>query len=310
MARRIFAIGETVYDIIFKDGIPLASKAGGSTLNSSVSLGRLGLPVHFISEIGKDKVGKIIVEFLKKNSVSTYYLQLFEKGKTAIALAFLDEKSDASYSFYHNYPDKRLPEEFPKVNKDDIVLFGSYFAISQETRQGVLKFVSQAREAGAIVIYDPNFRHPHLHVLEKLRPSIEENIQMADIVRGSHEDFRLIFDTGNAIDTFKKLNEFGKPNLVYTQSNEEVVFKADEIQLSISVPKVKTVSTIGAGDNFNAGLIYSIFDKDLTRQKILNPTQEQWESIIRTGIKFGSHVCQSLDNYISQEFADEIKQDV
>lgn len=307
MTRRIFAIGETVYDIIFKDGIPLASKAGGSTLNSSVSLGRLRMPIHFISEIGMDQVGKFIVKFLKENKVFTDHLQLFKKGKTALALAFLNDNNDASYSFYHNYPDKRLQGDFPKVNKDDIVLFGSYFAISIETRQGVLKFIKQARKAGAIIIYDPNFRHSHLHDLEKLRPNIEENIQMADIVRGSHEDFQLIFNTQSAEETFAEIRKFGNANLVYTQSNKEVVFKSDKIQLSISVPKVKTKSTIGAGDNFNAGLIYSIFQQDLKWSDLLKPETGSLKQILQTGIQFGSHVCQSMDNYISKEFDADIK---
>lgn len=307
MARQIFTVGETVYDIIFKDGIPAAAKAGGSTLNSSVSLGRLGLPVHFISEIGKDHIGDFIVDFLKNNKVNTDNLQLFENGKTAIALAFLDKNQDATYSFYHSYPQKRLQGKFPKVNKDDIVLFGSYFAISQETRQGVLKFIKQAREAGAIIIYDPNFRHPHLHEMESLRPNIEENIQMADIIRGSHEDFQLIFNTKDSEETFQEIRKYGNPKLIYTQSNKEVVFLSDNVQFSIPVPKVKTVSTIGAGDNFNAGLIYSIFKKDLKRKDILKPETETWKQILETGINFGTLVCQTMENYISQEFAEELK---
>jgi len=210
-------------------------------------------------------VGDFIVDFLNNNNVNTNYLQLFEKGKTAIALAFLNDQNDASYSFYHNYPDKRLQGEFPTVNKDDFVLFGSYFAISLETRQGVLRFIQQAREAGAVIIYDPNFRHPHLHEMEALRPNIEENIKLADIVRGSHEDFQLIFNTKTASDTYEKIKEFGNPKLIYTQSNKEVVFISGNGQFSIPVPKIKAISTIGAGDNFNAGLIYSIFIRDLNR---------------------------------------------
>ena len=62
--KKIYTIGETVYDIIFKNCQPIAAKAGGSMLNSSVSLGRLGLPVSFISEIGKDQVGGFIFVFL------------------------------------------------------------------------------------------------------------------------------------------------------------------------------------------------------------------------------------------------------
>ncbi len=141
----------------------------------------------------------------------------------------LDENEDATYSFYYDYPEKRLQGDFPEVNEDDIVLFGSYFAISHETRKGVLKFIKQARSAGAIIIYDPNFRHSHLHDIEKLRPNIEENIKMADIVRGSHEDFQLIFNIGSALETFEKIKEYGNPNLVYTQNSKEVVFISDNV---------------------------------------------------------------------------------
>jgi fructokinase len=252
-------------------------------------------------------VGTFIKDFLEKNMVGINYVHPMEEHKTSIALAMLDENEDATYSFYHNYPNKRLQGNFPEVKENDIVLFGSYFSISPETRKGLLTFMKQARKAGAIIIYDPNFRHPHLYDLEKLRPNIEENIQLADIVRGSHEDFQLIFNTENANDIFDKIREFGNPKLVYTQSNKEVVFISDEIQFNKPVPKLKTVSTIGAGDNFNAGLIYSIFRQGLSRKDVLQLKRERWQELIQAGIKFGSHVCQSMDNYISMEFAKEIK---
>ena len=69
--RKIFGIGETVLDIIFKDGQPQAAKAGGSVLNSAVSMGRMGLPVSFISEYGLDDVGELIDNFLNENGVNT-----------------------------------------------------------------------------------------------------------------------------------------------------------------------------------------------------------------------------------------------
>lgn len=96
--RKIFGIGETVLDIIFKDGQPQAAKAGGSVLNSMVSMGRMGLPASFISEYGADDVGKLIDDFLRKNGVDTSYVHRFKEGSTALALAFLDEKNDAHYT--------------------------------------------------------------------------------------------------------------------------------------------------------------------------------------------------------------------
>src|ERR1035438_659703 len=86
--RKVFAVGETVWDIIFKNGTPLTARAGGSMLNTSVSLGRCGIPVSFISEIGNDEPGRHIFNFLSGNKVSTDYVQRYSDGKTAIALAF------------------------------------------------------------------------------------------------------------------------------------------------------------------------------------------------------------------------------
>ena len=141
--RKIYAIGESLLDIIFNKGEPQTTKAGGSMLNSVVSLGRIGLPVSFISEYGLDEVGNLIDEFLKENGVDTSFVNRYQDGNTAIALAFLDEKNDAHYSFYKNYPEKRLKLIFPEINNDDIVLFGSYYSISEEIRK---KFGENARK--------------------------------------------------------------------------------------------------------------------------------------------------------------------
>ena len=78
--RKIFGIGETVLDVIFKEGQPQAAKAGGSVLNSVVSMGRIGLPVSFISEYGADDVGDIIDSFLNMNGVNTSSVHRYDDG--------------------------------------------------------------------------------------------------------------------------------------------------------------------------------------------------------------------------------------
>ena len=75
----------------------------------------------------------------------------------------------------------------------DYLLFGSFFSITDQVREALLGFLSSAKDAGVIIMYDPNFRKPHLHELDRLKPMIMENIGYADIVRGSNEDFELIF---------------------------------------------------------------------------------------------------------------------
>jgi len=300
--RRIFTIGETVYDIIFRNGRPVAAKPGGAMLNTSVSLGRLGLPVFFISEIGEDEVGEIIIKFLYENNVGTNNVYKFGDGKTTLALAFLDESENANYTFYKLYSAKRLAVDFPEVKENDIVLFGSFFAITEEVREQLIKFIRKAFQNKAIIIYDPNFRKPHLDELQKVKNLILENISFASIVRGSDEDFRLIFGVENADDTFRILKENGCKFLIFTSSDKNVEFISEDIKLTVPVPKIKPVSTIGAGDSFNAGIIFSLYRQQINLPELAQIDTKTWKGIIETAISFGVHVCQSLDNYISEEF--------
>jgi fructokinase len=300
--RKIYTIGETVLDILFKDNQPFAAKAGGACLNTAVTLGRLGLPVHFISEYGMDKQGDFIDNFLKENNISTKYIYRYRNGKTSLALAYLNNKSDAAYDFYKIYPDKRLAIDFPDVKEDDIILFGSFYAITNEIRTKLIQFIRHAKFKNAIVIYDPNFRKQHIHELAELKPFIEENLALASIIRGSHEDFAYIFNAKNANETYNLLNDKQK-YLLYTNSSEGVNLRSDKLSLSVPLKKIRTISTVGAGDNFNAGIVYSIYINNIHFDDIQNIKVEDWRRIIETAIEFATHVCSSYDNYISVDFA-------
>lgn len=299
----IYAIGETIYDIIFKNNEPAAAKAGGSMLNTTVSLGRLGLPVSFISEIGQDQAGSIIRGFLGKNGVDTSHVYQYN-GKTIIALAFLNEKNDATYSFYKHYPEKRLLVDTPQFREGDIVLFGAFYSLLQGVRQKLLSIVSAAREAGALIIYDPNMRSPHKDEIDSLREMIHENFQLADVVRASDEDFMTMFNVGSGAEAFAILKEHGCSNLIYTRSSTAVEVHHPGGMFSVNVPKVKTLSTIGAGDSFNAGLIYEFWKR---AKKPYDLSPQDLKMIAETAISFGSHVCTHYENYISEEFAGKLK---
>ena len=302
--RKIYAIGETLFDIIFKDGQPQAGKPGGAMLNSMVSLGRIGLPVSLISEYGDDDIGKIIDKFLHDNGVDTCNTDHFRDGKTALAIAVLDERNNASYTFYKNYPSRRLEMEFPVIRKDDIILCGSIYAVTTEIRRRFIEFVSRAKANGALVVYDPNFRKSHLSDLESLRPLIVENMQMASLVRGSDEDFKNIFGAKDAGEAWSAIREFC-PVLVYTSSTEGVYVRTPVFSGKFPVRKIAPVSTIGAGDNFNAGMITAIYNNGITRDELDKMGEEMWNRIVSTGVDFATDVCLSYENYISLAFANK-----
>ena len=300
--RKVFAVGETVWDIIFKNGIPLTARPGGAMLNTAISLGRCGIPASFISEIGNDEPGHLIFDFLSRNNVSTEYVQRYSDGKTAIALAFLDGDNNADYSFYKHYPKERLTIDFPDVTGNDIVLFGSFYAITQEIHENLMRFIRYAHKQKALIIYDPNFRKSHLARIESLRPLIVENISLADIVRGSAEDFLLIFGTENPDTTYQTIRKAGCMCLLYTRNKLGVDCYYDNSHFNLPAPPIIPKSTVGAGDAFNAGVIYALSKENIYRKDISLLTQEEWEKIAGTGIRFSTEVCLSLENYVSSEF--------
>lgn len=303
---RIFTFGETVYDIIFKNGQPIAAKAGGSTLNTSVSLGRLGLDVNFISDLGQDLIGDNIISFLAENGISTGLIERYSNRKTAIAIAFLDDNNNASYTFYKDFPESRLNGLKLDFEEGDIVLFGSFFAITESIRPVLQKILSQAHEAGCIIIYDPNFRKSHLSELEKLKPYIIENITVSDLVRASDEDFNLIFGANNASESFQILIENGCHNLIYTANRNDIVMMSQNNTVTSAVPIITPVSTIGAGDSFNAGLIWTLSNNDVSKKEMEHLPVKIMEKIVANGISFSAEVCMSYDNYISRDFIKQL----
>jgi len=300
--RRIYGIGETVFDIIFKDGIPQAAKPGGSVLNSMVSLGRTGLPVSFISEYGRDDVGALIDRFLNDNGVNTSTVYRYTDANTSLALAFLDLRNDAHYTFYKDFPAKRLDVVFPEINRGDIVQCGSFYAVWSEIRQKFLEFIKSSADRGALILYDPNFRKSHVSELEKLRPFIIENMKLAGIVRGSDEDFRNVFGAGNADEAWESVKDHCSC-LIYTASSAAVFVRTNSFSGTFPVKKIEPVSTIGAGDNFNAGMLAAIYNNGISRDDLLNMGEEQWKKIVSAGVDFASEVCLSYDNYIGLAFA-------
>jgi fructokinase len=301
--RKIYAIGETVLDILFNNNLPFTARAGGACLNSAVTLGRLNMPIYFIGEYGLDEVGNFIDNFLRENNVSTEFVYRYYDGKSALALAFLNENKDASYDFYKIYPHKRLNINFPEIMPDDIVLFGSMYAITPEVRPKLLEFIKQANKSKAIVIYDPNFRKIHLHDLPRLKPLILDNIKHADILRGSNEDFSFIFGVKDADETYENISAL-TPNLLYTASRKGVFLRTPGYAAEFPVRTIEPISTIGAGDSFNAGIAYAIFKQNISYKDFQHLDESSWKIIVNTAIEFGTHVCLNYDNYISKDFAE------
>lgn len=307
--RKVIGIGETVLDIIFKDEQPIGAYPGGSAFNALISLGRSGVSCAFISEAGNDRVGKNVISFLKENHVNADNVNVFSDSKSPISLAFLDEHNDAEYIFYKDHPHDQLDFAYPSIQPDDIVVFGSFYAVNPVIRPQVVALLEDARSHGAIIYYDVNFRQSHKHEVMKITPNLLENLEYADFVRGSREDFSVLYKLNDPDKIYNAEISFYCKRFICTQGRDTVELRAENgFRRSYEVPDTPTVSTIGAGDNFNAGFIYGLVKHGITRQQIehgLSP--EQWDRLIASAQEFSAECCKSLFNYVSKEFGEQKK---
>ena len=295
-------------DIIFKNGQPIGAVPGGSVFNGIISLGRCGVNASFISETGNDRVGRQIIGFLQENGVNADSVNVFPDSKSPVSLAFLDENNDAEYLFYKDHPHDRLAFVYPDVQADDIVMFGSYYAVNPVIRQQVFAFLDYARQHGAILYYDVNFRPAHQHEVMKITSNLLENLEMSDIVRGSKEDFKVVFRKDDADRIYHSDISFYCRQFIYTQGAEPVALRTQMLKKDYPVIDTPTVSTVGAGDNFNAGLVYGLVKYGITREMLLQGlTEKQWDDIIRCAQLFSANCCQSISNSVSKEFGEQMK---
>ena len=259
--------------------------------------------VTFISEVGGDRVGDIILNFMKDNGISTDNVKVYPDRKSPISLAFLNERNDAEYLFYKDYPNNRLEVEFPKIGPGDIVLYGSYFVLNPVLRAKTKAFLEYAHEQGALLYYDINFRKTHAPERIKLAEALIENLEFADIVRGSADDFTYLYGMTDAQKIYNEKIKFYCRNFIFTSGAGDVqLFTRDGVGV-YPVKKVDVVSTVGAGDNFNAGVVYALAKNGVEREMLPQLTMEQWNGIISGGLDFSAHACTLIENYVDKEWA-------
>lgn len=310
--RRIIGIGETVLDVIFRNDKPQDAIPGGSTFNSMISLGRTlpafspeVFPVSMVTEVGDDHIGDIILSFMKENGVSAEYVTRHAGSRSHLSMAFLDDENNAQYEFYKDHSNAGLSEEIVSsitFREGDIVLYGSFFAINPVIRNHTGKLLTKAREAGAILYYDINFRKNHIQDLPDTMDNIIENCSLADFVRGSSEDFRFLFGTDDGSVLYDNHIASMCQNFILTRGAEPTEVYQPDCMWSFPVPEIETVSTIGAGDNFNAGFIYALIKYGIGRENCFSLQYLDWERVLAVAGSFSSAVCRSIYNYVDKDF--------
>lgn len=188
MKGKIIIIGESWLDIEFVGSIPRATHAGSTILRTARKLALDGYHVIFLSEIGQDKIDRIINERLIADGVDTSYAD-HHYGQTAVILNIDGQKS----RYEATCDGEGFDITWPRVEEDDTVIYGGYMALDPRIRSQFTAFLSYAQERGARMVYIPDVNDSRIPRVTKIMPMVYENLELADDVVTLPGDLQALF---------------------------------------------------------------------------------------------------------------------
>lgn len=193
MKGKIIVIGESWLEIGFRNGTPTSIQPGGVLLRAASQLASNGEEVVFLSEIGIDKVGTIIADKLSAAGVDIAKSDR-HTIKTPVVLSF-----DGAKSRYGIADDgEGFDIIWPRVEKEDIVVFGGYFAIDPRIRRQLWAFMTNVVDHDATVVYVPDVADDRIPRITKVMPYVYENLEISNRVVTMPADLVALFNHDEA----------------------------------------------------------------------------------------------------------------
>ncbi len=232
---------------------------GGSCLNIAVGMARLGTPAGFVGGISTDLFGRMIADHASASQVDLRYATRSEHQTT---LAFVRTVAgEPQYAFYdegtatRNWIYRRGSIPFDQI---EAVHVGSTTLVDAKGAAQALAMLEDAR-GSTTVSFDPNCR-PKL-VKDKARyiEQMDMFVAAADIVRMSDVDFEFLYGGSDYAGRAKSFIEAGASLVVVTRGIKgALAWHKEAGMVEVQAPAVNVVDTIGAGDSFQAALLFAL----------------------------------------------------
>lgn len=237
---------------------------GGAPANVLAALCNLGFQTAFIGKVGDDMHGALLKDTLDKAGIDTTGLIVDDSVFTTLAFVSL-QNGERNFSFARKPgADTQLrPEEVKEeiVKNTKIFHCGSLSLTDEPARSATFHAVKMAKEAGALISYDPNYRAPLWNSVEEAKEQMRSMIPYADIMKISDEETALLTDYSDPKETAQALLDQGVACVVVTLGKDGALLKTAQVEIVEKGKERKVVDTTGAGDSFWGGIL-SRFAKD------------------------------------------------
>jgi fructokinase len=233
-------------------------KPGGAPANVAVAATRLGARSAFIGKVGDEAFGHHLAGVLRRAGVDVRGMRFDKEARTGMAFIAMPDENSYDILFYRNPgADMRLRAD----ELDDKLLlgtrafhFGSISLIQEPSRGATLEALRIAREAGALISFDVNYR-PDLWSRSEARDRVMATIPQVDLLKVNEIELGLLTGSTDPAAASQSLLDLGPEICVVTMGPDGSYFRVAAGGERVAPFRVPTVDATGCGDAFIAGLL-------------------------------------------------------
>lgn len=235
---------------------------GGAPANALAVFAKFGEKVAFIGKVGNDMHGLFLKETMEKAGIDTKGMIISDKVFTTLAFVSLNEQGEREFSFARKPgADTCLMEQEVNVDiiKDSKILhIGSLSLTDEPCRSATFYALRQAKDAGKIISYDPNYRALLWESVESAIAGMRSPLDYVDVMKISDEETKLLTDIEDPEGAAKALLAKGVSLVAVTLGKDGAYVCTKEGGAVVPGFESKVVDTTGAGDSFWGGFLYQL----------------------------------------------------
>ncbi|HFL5411229.1 TPA: aminoimidazole riboside kinase [Escherichia coli] len=267
MSAKVWVLGDAVVDLLPESDGRLLPCPGGAPANVAVGIARLGGTSGFIGRVGDDPFGALMQRTLLTEGVDITYLKQDEWHRTSTVLVDLNDQGERSFTFMVRPSADLFLEttDLPCWRHGEWLHLCSIALSAEPSRTSAFTAMTAIRHAGGFVSFDPNIREDLWQDEHLLRLCLRQALQLADVVKLSEEEWRLISGkTQNDRDICALAKEYEIAMLLVTKGAEGVVVCYRGQVHHFAGMSVNCADSTGAGDAFVAGLLTGLSSTGLS----------------------------------------------
>lgn len=234
-------------------------KPGGAPANVAVAARRLGSSSAFIGKVGDDAFGHFLRDTLAGEGVETRGLRLDQEARTTLVFVALIDENTPEFIFYRN-PGADMMLRADELDVDllqqaKVLHFGSVSLISEPSRGATLEAVRLAREAGALISFDVNYRPNLWPNPNEAYTTMMTMLPQVNLVKVNEDELKLLSGSSDLEAGSQALLQHGPELCVVTLGPNGSFFNTAKGHGQVPGYNVETVDAVGCGDAFTAGLL-------------------------------------------------------